>query len=73
MAAPTLVIFDMDEVLCRYDFAARMAHMAASTGESLFIDDTADYIAGAAEAGLATHHFQSADALRADFEDRGLL
>lgn len=26
------VIFDMDGVLCDYDFAARMAHMARSTG-----------------------------------------
>ena len=39
----------------------------------LFIDDSAKNVAAAAAIGLHTHHFTSADALRADLERRGLL
>ena len=41
--------------------------------ESLFIDDTASYIEGAAQAGLLTHHFQSAACLRTLLEQHQLL
>ena len=41
--------------------------------ETLFIDDTASYIEGAAVAGLMTHHFQSAARLRNELESYGLL
>ena len=30
--APTTVIFDMDDVLCRYDFDRRLARLAELTG-----------------------------------------
>lgn len=50
--------------------AERLGVLPAQT---LFIDDTEDYLRGAAEAGLMTHHFQSAAALRSDLEARGLL
>lgn len=40
---------------------------------TLFVDDMAQYIAGARAAGLLTHHFTSARALAADLHARGLL
>jgi len=41
-------------------------------GHALFIDNQADYIAGAARAGLKTHLFRDAPALKADLTALGL-
>lgn len=54
-------------------FRAVAEKMSADPAEALFIDDTADYIEGATEAGLMTHHFRTAEELRTDLEARGLL
>ena len=48
-------------------------HLNAEPGKTLFIDDTASYIEGAQTAGLLTHHFKSASALRTVLQDYGLL
>ena len=54
-------------------FAAVVARLGATPGATLFIDDSAEYVGGAVEAGLDTHHFQSAAGLRRALEDRGLI
>lgn len=54
-------------------FAAVLARLDAGADETLFIDDEAGYVAGAAEAGLRTHHFRSAAALRETLADLRLL
>jgi FMN phosphatase YigB (HAD superfamily) len=45
----------------------------AEPGQTLFIDDTGSYIEGAQTAGLLTHHFKSAAALRTALQAYGLL
>lgn len=54
-------------------FEAVVARLGVTAAATLFIDDSAEYVQGAAEAGLETHHFRSAAALRRALEDRGLL
>lgn len=46
-------------------FAALLARLEAVPGETLFIDDSADYVANAHEAGLVAHHFTGIAGLRA--------
>jgi glucose-1-phosphatase len=62
--------------LAKPDPAAYLAVMArlevAEPGRVLFIDDRADYIAGAEGAGLKTHLFRNAAALRTDIASLGL-
>lgn len=54
-------------------YLAVLTHLgAAPPGRALFIDDRADYIAGAVRAGLQTHLFKSAAALRTDLARLGL-
>ncbi|MDX1433680.1 MAG: HAD family phosphatase [Gammaproteobacteria bacterium] len=47
--------------------------LQASPAESLFIDDSAEYVAGAVAAGLMAHHFQSIGELEAELRGYGLL
>ena len=47
--------------------------LGVEPAETLFIDDTEEYVKGAIEAGLKTHRFQSAAALRGELEALGLL
>jgi putative hydrolase of the HAD superfamily len=53
-------------------FLAVVERMGADPTRTLFIDDTADYIAGAGRAGLMTHQFVGAPALKACLADLGL-
>jgi HAD superfamily hydrolase (TIGR01509 family) len=50
-----------------------IGNMNATPAGTLFIDDGAEYVAGARDAGLMTHHFKSAAALHADLTIHGLL
>jgi putative hydrolase of the HAD superfamily len=50
-----------------------VAAAGATPAETLFIDDSKANIAGAASAGLATHLFTTAPALRAELASHGLL
>ena len=50
-----------------------LAAAGAAPAETLFVDDSAANIAGAAEAGLPAHRFTDAAALRAVFVGYGLL
>ena len=54
-------------------FLRLLERLGKTPEESLFIDDTASYIEGAARAGLQTHHFQSAAGLRSVLEQHQLL
>ena len=54
-------------------FRRVIERLHAPPDATLFIDDSADYVKGAAAAGLATHHFHSAAALRSELKGRGLL
>lgn len=54
-------------------FERVIARLDVPPAETLFVDDCPEYLKGAAEAGLVTHHFESADALRAELEGRGFL
>ena len=47
--------------------------LRAPPAETLFIDDSAEYLAGAARAGLMTHQFRSVAELEADLHSRALL
>lgn len=47
--------------------------LGTTSARGLFIDDKAEYIAGARRAGLATHLFRDAETLRAAFTSAGLL
>jgi HAD superfamily hydrolase (TIGR01509 family) len=47
--------------------------MGARAAETLFIDDSAANIAGAAQAGLATHLFTGPEKLTEALADAGLL
>ncbi len=64
------VYFSADLGHAKPDPAAYLAVMArlgvADPGRTLFIDDQMDYVAGAKQAGLKTHLFRDAGALRAD-------
>ena len=42
-------------------------------GETLFIDDSAEYIEGARKAGLRVHHFQGAEGLKEALVEQGLI
>lgn len=54
-------------------FLRLTALLEAQPSQTLFIDDTASYIEGAVSAGLMTHHFRAAEALRRELEEYGLL
>jgi putative hydrolase of the HAD superfamily len=54
-------------------FLALAGRLRADPRRVLFIDDSADYIAGARKAGLHTHHFSRIEALRAELTGFGLL
>jgi glucose-1-phosphatase len=54
-------------------FLALAGKLRANPRHMLFIDDSADYITGARKAGLHTHHFTRADALREELTGFGLL
>jgi FMN phosphatase YigB (HAD superfamily) len=54
-------------------FGLLLDRLGWRAGQTLFIDDGADYIANAETAGLNTHHFAAADRLRADLQGFGLL
>ena len=68
--------FSCEFGVCKPDplvFLRLLEQLQKTPGESLFIDDTASYIEGAARAGLQTHHFQSAAGLRSVLEQHQLL
>lgn len=68
--------FSCEFATCKPDplvFERITGHLGVDPRETLFIDDTASYIEGAMRAGLMTHHFQSAQRLRAELEAYGLL
>lgn len=54
-------------------FLGVLARLAVAPGDALFVDDTESYVRGAAAAGLRTHRFRSAAALRRELEANGLL
>lgn len=54
-------------------FALAIERFGLGPGEALFIDDRADNIEVAEQAGLIGHHFRDADRLRGDLQARGLL
>ncbi len=49
-------------------FAVAVDALGGGARGTLFIDDRADYLAGAAKAGLATHHFRDLAGLRRSVE-----
>jgi len=53
-------------------FLAVAERLGADPARTLFIDDTLDYLEGARTAGLITHLFESAEALKAVLDDHGL-
>jgi HAD superfamily hydrolase (TIGR01509 family) len=54
-------------------FHQLLEHLNFSPAQTLFIDDQEEYIRGAINAGLQTHHFQGAAMLRSDLSERGLI
>jgi glucose-1-phosphatase len=52
-SAPTTVIFDMDDVLCRYDFEKRLARLSAITGIAPAVIDDVIWKQGFDEEGDA--------------------
>ena len=83
VAFPELEELFAERAFCAYEFggakpevavfqglAARLAILPANL---LFIDDTADYIDGAKQAGLVAHHFSGAPALESELERLQLL
>jgi len=44
-----------------------------NTGKTLFIDDAEENIIAANKAGMTTHHYKTADALRAFLQSQGVL
>ncbi|MEM6846709.1 MAG: HAD family phosphatase [Pseudomonadota bacterium] len=54
-------------------FQRLLDRAGVTASDCLFIDDSAKNIEAAASLGLATHHFQGAEPLRADLVARGLL
>lgn len=68
--------FSCEFECCKPDprvFMRLTRHLNAEPGQTLFIDDTGSYIEGAQTAGLLTHHFKSAAALRTELQAYGLL
>ena len=53
-------------------FALLLERIGATPAETLFIDDSADYIDNARAAGLCVHHFRGIDALRTRLTALGL-
>ncbi len=53
-------------------FALLLARIGATPAQTLFIDDSATYIANARAAGLNVHHFRGIDPLRARLTALGL-
>jgi len=53
-------------------FLAVAERMGADPARTLFVDDTADYVAGAQTAGLVTHLFENADGLKSVLNDHGV-
>ena len=53
-------------------FALLLERIGATPAETLFIDDSADYIDNARAAGLCVHHFRAIDALRTRLTALGL-
>ncbi len=59
--------FSCEFAACKPDplvFRRLVEHLGVDPATTLFIDDNASYVAGAREAGLQAHHFQSAAALK---------
>lgn len=54
-------------------FTAILAHLGWTAENTLFIDDSARYVAAAAEVGLMTHHFDGIEGLRDRLAEIGLL
>lgn len=54
-------------------FAAMVDLLGIEPEQTLFVDDAAKHIAGAASLGLAVHHFHCADSLEADLRALELL
>ncbi len=54
-------------------FTRLLAELDWSPETTLFIDDSATYIASAKDAGLHTHHFTTCDILKADLRHFGVL
>ena len=54
-------------------FARLLERLQVEPRETLFIDDTAAYIAGATTAGLLNHHFHTASELRLVLDAYSLL
>jgi putative hydrolase of the HAD superfamily len=50
-----------------------LAKLDGAPATTLFIDDDADFVACAADAGLRTHHFQDAAKLASELTEIGLL
>lgn len=79
--APVFELFDDivvsgDEKLAKPDraiFALAERRFGYPAAEMLFIDDNADNVAAAAEAGWQVHHFTNAEGLAADLRARGLI
>ena len=46
--------------------------LGADPAKTLFVDDTADYLVGAQQAGLVTHLFKTAQGLKTVLDDHGL-
>lgn len=82
-AFPQLLDIFGERAFCAYEFGGakpepevfeNLASKLELRPETLFfIDDTREYIAGAASVGLKTHHFSDAQRLEADLGERGLL
>jgi len=53
-------------------FAALLARLEAAPGETLFIDDSADYVANARQTGLVAHHFTGIAGLQAHLRQLAL-
>lgn len=54
-------------------YALARRRFGLGDGEAIFIDDNRNNVEAAREAGWFAHHFQGADALRADLQEVGLL
>ena len=82
-AFPELVDLFAERAFCAYEFGGAKPEVTVFEGLAgrlailpeniLFIDDTADYIGGARQAGLVAHHFTGALALKAELERLQLL
>lgn len=54
-------------------FRALLDELGRSPEDTLFIDDSAEYIESAEQAGLRAHHFQGAEGLARELAEQGLL